>query len=193
MKTRHILVLLALVASTVTFDAARAEHPKKTEHPATATPAADATDVVSVAGSAGNFKTLVAAIEAAGLAAELQGKGPFTLFAPTDEAFAKLPAGTVEDLLKPANRAMLAGILANHVVPGKIMSSDIKTMKASTVSGHDLNIVVQDGKVFVNDAQVVKADIGAANGVIHGIDKVIMTTAAPEHPSSDKPEDHPAH
>ncbi|NCQ35584.1 hypothetical protein GW813_11065, partial [bacterium] len=82
---------------------------------------------------------------------------------------------------------------ANHVVPGKIMSSDIKTMKASTVSGHDLNIVVQDGKVFVNDAQVVKADIGAANGVIHGIDKVIMTTAAPEHPSSDKPEDHPAH
>lgn len=193
MKTKHILVLIALVAATVTYDAARAEHPQKTEHPTKAAPAADASDVVSVARSAGNFKTLVAAIEAADLTEELQGKGPFTIFAPTDEAFAQLPAGTVEDLLKPANRAMLAGILANHVVPGKIMSADIKTMKATTVSGHDLNIMVKDGKVFVDDTQVVKADIVATNGVIHGIDEVIMTPMAPGQTSSDKPKDHPAH
>ncbi len=99
----------------------------------------------------------------------------------------------MEDLLKPANRAMLAGILANHVVPGKIMAKDVKTMKASNINGHDLSVTFKDGFVCVDDAKVVQADIVATNGVLHGIDRVIMPAIAPEHPTSDKPKDHPAH
>jgi uncharacterized surface protein with fasciclin (FAS1) repeats len=199
MKSIRILALVALIASTVTYDVAQADHPKKSEHPAKAeAPAkaetsADAMDLVSVAREAGNFKTLVTAIEAADLMEKFQGKGPYTCFAPTDEAFAQLPEGTMEDLLKPANKAKLAGILANLVVPGKIMSSDVKTMKATNISGHDLNLMFKDGFLCVGDAKVVKADIVAANGVIHGIDKVIMPAPATEHPASDKPKDHPAH
>lgn len=140
-----------------------------------ATAQAYAADIVDTAIAAGNFKTLVTAVQAAGLVETLKGKGPFTVFAPTDEAFAKLPAGTVESLLKPENKAKLIAILTYHVLPGKAMSADIagKDMMAKTVQGSDIHVVAKKG-VMVNDANVVKADIAADNGVIHMIDAVIM-------------------
>ena len=131
-------------------------------------------DLVAVAGGADNFKTLVAALKAAGLVETLQGKGPFTVFAPTDAAFAKLPAGTVEDLLKPENKEKLVAILKYHVVPGKVMAADVKTMDAKTVQGQTVEIVVADAGVTVNGAKVVKTDVLADNGVIHVIDTVIL-------------------
>ena len=127
-----------------------------------------------MASGAGNFSTLVTAIKAAGLVETLQGPGPFTVFAPTDAAFAKLPQGTLEDLLKPENKAKLAGILTYHVVPGKVMAADVKTMKAETVNGQELDIKVADGHVTVNHAKVTKTDVAASNGVIHVIDSVLM-------------------
>jgi uncharacterized surface protein with fasciclin (FAS1) repeats len=140
-----------------------------------ATAQAYAADIVDTAIAAGNFKTLVAAVQAAGLVDTLKGKGPFTVFAPTDEAFAKLPAGTVEGLLKPENKAKLIAILTYHVLPGKVMSADIagKDMMAKSVQGSDIHVVAKKG-VMINDANVVKADIVADNGVIHVIDAVIM-------------------
>ena len=131
-------------------------------------------DIVAVASSAGSFKTLVAAVKAAGLVETLQGKGPLTVFAPTDEAFAKLPAGTVEDLLKPENKEKLTAILTYHVVPGKVMAADVKTMMVKTVNGKELSIKVDEGKVNVNNATVIKTDIAASNGVVHVIDTVLM-------------------
>jgi uncharacterized surface protein with fasciclin (FAS1) repeats len=131
-------------------------------------------DIVVVASNAGSFKTLVAAVKAAGLVETLQGKGPFTVFAPTDAAFAKLPPGTVEDLLKPENKAKLVAILTYHVVPGKVMAADVKTMMAKTVNGKELDIKVDDGKVTVNNAKVIKTDVAASNGVIHVIDTVLI-------------------
>jgi uncharacterized surface protein with fasciclin (FAS1) repeats len=131
-------------------------------------------DIVAVASGAGSFKTLVTAIKAAGLVETLQGKGPFTVFAPTDDAFAKLPAGTVEDLLKPENKEKLVAILTYHVVPGKVMAADVKTMKAKTVNGKELSITVEDGKVTVDNAKVIKTDVAAKNGVIHVIDTVVL-------------------
>ena len=131
-------------------------------------------DLVAVAGGADNFKTLVAALKAAGLVETLQGKGPFTVFAPTDAAFAKLPAGTVEDLLKPENKEKLVAILKYHVVPGKVMAADVKTMDAKTVQGQTVEIIVADAGVTVNGAKVVKTDLLADNGVIHVIDTVIL-------------------
>ena len=131
-------------------------------------------DLVAVAAEAGSFTTLVAAVKAAGLVETLQGEGPFTIFAPTDAAFAKLPAGTVEDLLKPQNKAKLVAVLTYHVVPGKIMAADVTTTKAKTVNGQALSIGVSDAGVTVNDARVVKADVAASNGVIHVIDSVVL-------------------
>ena len=132
-------------------------------------------DIVDTAVGAGNFKTLAAALEAADLVKTLKGKGPFTVFAPTDEAFEKLPKGTLEDLLKPENKKKLAGILTYHVVPGKVMAADVAKMKtAKTVQGTDVKIKVVDDKVMVNDAEVIKADIACTNGVIHVIDTVII-------------------
>lgn len=131
-------------------------------------------DIVVVASGAGSFNTLVAAVKAAGLVETLQGDGPFTVFAPTDEAFAKLPKGTVEDLLKPENKSKLVAILTYHVVSGKVMAADVKTMKAKTVNGKELSLVVADGKVTVDKANVVKTDVAAKNGVIHVIDTVIL-------------------
>ena len=127
-----------------------------------------------MASGAGNFKTLVTAVKAAGLVETLQGPGPFTVFAPTDEAFAKLPKGTVEDLLKPENKEKLVGILTYHVVAGKVMAADVKTMKAKTVNGPELNIKVGPGRVTVDNANVVKTDVAASNGVIHVIDTVVL-------------------
>ncbi|MBC6439096.1 MAG: fasciclin domain-containing protein [Rhodospirillales bacterium] len=132
-------------------------------------------DIVDTAVSDGNFMTLIAAVEAAGLVETLQGDGPFTVFAPTDEAFARLPEGTVEDLLKPENREMLVAVLTYHVVPGKVMSGDIagKQINAATVQGEDLSIDATDG-VEVNEAKVIVADIKTSNGVIHVIDTVLI-------------------
>jgi uncharacterized surface protein with fasciclin (FAS1) repeats len=132
-------------------------------------------DIVDTAVAAGNFKTLAKALKAADLVETLKGKGPFTVFAPTDEAFGKLPKGTLDDLLKPENKKKLAGILTYHVVPGKVMAADVvKLSKAKTVQGSEVKITVKDGKVNVDDANVVKTDIKCKNGVIHVIDAVIL-------------------
>ncbi len=132
-------------------------------------------DVVDTAVSAGSFNTLVAAIQAADLADTLKGEGPFTVFAPTDDAFAKLPAGTVEDLLKPENKDKLAAILTYHVVSGKVMAKDVMTMKeAKTVNGESVMISMDANTVMVDNAKVVQADIECSNGVIYVIDTVIM-------------------
>ena len=131
-------------------------------------------DIVDTAIEAGSFTTLVAAVEAAGLADTLKSEGPFTVFAPTDDAFAALPDGTVEDLLKPENKDKLTAILTYHVVPGKVMSTDLSNgMKAATVQGEEVTITTADG-VKVDDANVASADIEASNGVIHVIDAVLM-------------------
>ena len=132
-------------------------------------------DIVDTAVSAGQFTTLAAALDAAGLIETLKGDGPFTVFAPTDAAFAKLPAGTVESLLKPENRDKLTAILTYHVVPGKVEAADVISLdRATTVNGSDITISVADSGVRVDDANVVKTDIGASNGVIHVIDAVIL-------------------
>jgi len=163
MKRARILILLALLTSAAAQPLAHAGE-------LTAAPG----DIVVVASGAGSFKTLVAAVKAAGLVETLQGKGPFTVFAPTDEAFAKLPAGTVEDLLKPENKEKLVAILTYHVVSGKVMAADVKTMQVKTVNGKELIIKVEGGKVTVDDATVVKTDVAASNGVIHVIDTVVL-------------------
>jgi uncharacterized surface protein with fasciclin (FAS1) repeats len=125
--------------------------------------------------AAGSFTTLAKALDAAGLVGTLEGKGPFTVFAPTDEAFAKLPAGTLEMLLKPENKAKLQRILTYHVVDGKVMASDVvKMYSAKAVSGDTMTIVTRDGGVTVDGANVVKTDIPASNGVIHVIDAVLL-------------------
>jgi len=131
-------------------------------------------NIVETAQAAGSFKTLVAAVEAAGLDSTLAGKGPFTVFAPTDEAFGKLPEGTVEELLKPENREKLAGILTYHVVPGKVMAADVKPGNVRTANGKETTIAVEDDAVMIGGAKVVSTDIKASNGVIHVIDSVIL-------------------
>lgn len=137
-------------------------------------------NIVQVAVENGNFKTLVAAVQAAGLAETLSGPGPFTVFAPTDAAFAKLPAGTVEALL--ADKEKLAAILTYHVVSGRVVAADITRMNGAmpvTVNGQKLDIKVRGGNVYVNGAQVTTADVYASNGVIHVIDGVLLPKAAP--------------
>jgi uncharacterized surface protein with fasciclin (FAS1) repeats len=136
--------------------------------------AAQQKTIVGVAAGAGQFKTLVAAVKAAGLVKTLNGKGPFTVFAPTDEAFAKLPAGTVENLLKPENKEKLVAVLTYHVLPGKLMAADLTTTNAKTLNGKELAIKVDAGKVTVGGANVIKTDIEASNGVIHVIDAVLI-------------------
>ena len=144
--------------------------------PVMAAPAAAQTmDIVDTAVAAGSFKTLAAALKAAGLIDTLKGPGPFTVFAPTDAAFAKLPAGTVEALLKPENKAKLTRILTSHVVAGKVMAADVvKVTSAKAVSTDTLPITVSSGGVMVGKARVVKTDIAANNGVIHVIDTVLL-------------------
>ena len=138
------------------------------------TPMTFAADIVDTAVAA-KFNTLVAAVKAAGLVETLKGSGPFTVFAPTDEAFAKLPAGTVEDLLKPENKAKLTAILTYHVVPGKVTAAEVmKLDSAKTVQGNTLEIKKGSGGVMVNNARLVKADVMADNGVVHVIDSVLL-------------------
>ena len=161
---------LALVVSAAA--PARAEHPKGSEHPKKA----EAMDIVDTAVAAGSFNTLATALKAAGLIDTLKGKGPFTVFAPTDDAFKKLPAGTLEKLL--ADKAQLTKVLTYHVVAGKVMAADVVKLKeAKTVEGSMVKISVANVAVKVNDANVVKTDIGASNGVIHVIDSVILPPA----------------
>ena len=152
MKTRLLMSVFALALTSV----------------------ASAADIVDTA-VAGKFNTLVAAVKAAGLVDTLKGPGPFTVFAPTDEAFAKLPAGTLDSLLKPANKEKLQSILTYHVVPGKVMAKDVVKLKsAKTVEGRSLSVSANGGNVKINNATVTKADIAASNGVIHVVDTVIL-------------------
>lgn len=132
-------------------------------------------NIVETAVAAGQFKTLATALEAAGLAPTLEGPGPFTVFAPTDAAFAKLPPGTVQDLLKPENKAKLVAVLTYHVVPGKLMAADVvKAKELKTVEGAPLEVAATNGTVTIDDAKVTATDIAASNGVIHVIDSVVL-------------------
>lgn len=136
---------------------------------------ADENDIVATAIAAGSFETLVTAVKAAGLVETLRGEGPFTVFAPTDDAFAKLPAGTVEELVKPENRAKLQAILKYHVVPGRLMAKDVVSSKyLTTVQGQQIRVSLKDGSAYVDAAKVVKTDIATSNGIIHVIDAVIL-------------------
>jgi uncharacterized surface protein with fasciclin (FAS1) repeats len=160
MKTILTFTSLALIAVMTLVAPARAQQTK---------------DIVDTAVAAGSFTTLAKALTAADLVATLKGPGPFTVFAPTDEAFAKLPAGTVENLLKPENKAMLRRVLTYHVVSGKVMAADVvKVSSAKAVSGDMLSIKAGGGTVTVEEARVVKTDIGASNGVIHVVDAVLL-------------------
>lgn len=170
-KTFLALASITALAVGVAQPAAAATH----RPPACAEKAAARGDIVDVAVKAGSFNTLAAALQAAGLVETLKGKGPFTVFAPTDEAFAALPAGTVENLLKPENKAELVKILTYHVVPGRILAKDLagKVTHAKTVQGQSLSIDGRQG-VSVNSSRVITADVAADNGVIHVVDRVIL-------------------
>jgi uncharacterized surface protein with fasciclin (FAS1) repeats len=158
--------LVALVAAALLLTLSTAAY---------ANPKPGSQDIVDTAVAAGSFKTLVAALKAAGLVDTLKGKGPFTVFAPTDDAFAKLPAGTVDELLKPENKQKLIAILTYHVVAGKVTAAQaMKLNSAKTVNGQSLAISTDGGTVKINDATVTKADIMCSNGVIHVIDTVLM-------------------
>jgi len=175
MKISHTLsTLIAASALLATPVATAAECASKT---VAATTKAPELTVVGIAASNDSFTTLVAAVKAAGLAATLSGDGPFTIFAPTNEAFAKLPAGTVETLLKPENKEKLQQILTLHVVPAKVMAADVKPGDVTTVNGDSIHVAVEDGKVTVSGAEVIKTDIEGTNGVIHVIDTVILPKA----------------
>jgi uncharacterized surface protein with fasciclin (FAS1) repeats len=173
MKTNRILTV-ALLAAAVTLTPSLFAGECSASKTASAATCTAGKDLVSVAVGADNFKTLVAAVKAAGLVETLQGKGPFTVFAPSDAAFAKLPAGTLESLLKPENKSKLVAILTYHVVSGKVLAADVKTSEAKTVQGQSLKLVVSDAGVTVDGAKVVKTDVMADNGVIHVIDTVII-------------------
>lgn len=161
--TRFSTAVVALAAIALSGPAASDHHMKSGK------------DIVETAVSAGQFNTLAAALEAAGLVETLQGDGPFTVFAPTDAAFAKLPEGTVAELLKPENRDKLTAILTYHVVPGKVTSGKVVDLdEATTVNGAKINITVKGGSVMINNATVTAADVAASNGVIHVIDTVLM-------------------
>ena len=160
-KTLGAGSLIALLATSSFGTAVKAEAATK--------------DIVDTAVAAGSFKTLAAALQAAGLVETLKGKGPFTVFAPTDAAFAKLPAGTVEDLLRPENKAKLTAILTYHVVPGNVMAAQAaKLQSAKTVNGASLTIQAMGGKVMIDNATVTATDIACTNGVIHVIDTVVL-------------------
>jgi len=172
-------MVLACGSASALGDGCSGEKPAtitKTAHHRDDAPGAMASekDIVETAMGAGKFKTLCAALKAAGLVEVLQGKGPFTVFAPTDEAFDKLGSVTLAELLKPENKAKLVAILTYHVVPTKVLSKDARTMGAPTVNGQRLDLVVKNGTVRVDNATVIMADVVASNGVIHAIDTVLI-------------------
>jgi uncharacterized surface protein with fasciclin (FAS1) repeats len=179
MKSLFPLAAFAILGAACSGETAPAAPAPVAEAPAPAPAPVEAKDIVDTAIAAGSFTTLVAAVQAAGLESTLRGPGPFTVFAPTDAAFAALPAGTVESLLKPENKDQLVAILTYHVLPGKVMSSAIgtQTLEPATVEGATVKVVGSADGVMVNDAKVVTADVDASNGVIHVIDKVIMPPA----------------
>jgi len=155
-------ILATIAASFLALGIATADHHKGKK------------DIVDIAAGNKDFSTLVAAVKAAGLVDTLKGDGPFTVFAPTNAAFAALPEGTVESLLKPENKAKLAKILTYHVVAGKVMAADVKPGEVKTVAGDKATLKVADGKVTIDKANIVKTDIVGTNGVIHVIDAVIL-------------------
>jgi uncharacterized surface protein with fasciclin (FAS1) repeats len=160
LKTAHLL-LAGVAAISMTIGAVGARAAEK--------------DIVDTAVAAAQFKTLAKALDAAGLVDTLKGAGPFTVFAPTDEAFAKLPAGTIDSLLRPENKAQLTAILTYHVVPGAVAAAEVVQLKQSkTVNGQMLRVNAEGSNVKINDANVIKPDIAASNGVIHVVDAVIM-------------------
>ena len=167
------LTLVSTISGTAVMAGTNCSLDKKAAEQSQTVAAKSQQTIVDIATSAGSFNTLTAALKAADLVGVLKGEGPFTVFAPTDEAFAALPEGTLEKLLKPENKEQLVKILTYHVVAGSVLSTDLKAGKVPTVEGSDVKIQLGDG-VKVNDAQVVKADIKASNGVIHVIDKVII-------------------
>lgn len=168
------IIMMAFAAAALVAMAPIANQTNNTDH--------NHHNIVEVASDTDNLSTLVAAVQAAGLVETLSGEGPFTVFAPTNEAFAALPEGTVESLLEPENRDMLVKILTYHVVAGEVMSTDLSDgMMAETVEGSQITISINDGGVSINDANVVAADVEASNGVVHVIDSVIMP---PEEESS---------
>jgi transforming growth factor-beta-induced protein len=169
-------LVLAACAPAATPEPTQVPTPVETEVPVEAAPMLK--DIVDTAVADGRFTTLVTAVQAAGLVETLKGEGPFTVFAPTDDAFAKLPAGTVEDLLKPENLETLKNILLYHVVAGKVMAADVTALEsAETVLGENVAIKVDMGNVYINEAQVVITDIETSNGVIHVIDSVLLPPA----------------
>ena len=170
-----LLLPMASMAVADECPLAAAKKSQATTHVQTVALKAESNDIVDTAVAAGSFKTLVAAVQAAGLVETLKGEGPFTVFAPTDEAFAKLPEGTVEMLLKPENKEKLVAVLTYHVVPGKVMAADVvKLTEAPTVQGSKAKVKVANGTVMIDAAKVVKTDIETSNGVIHVIDAVIL-------------------
>lgn len=167
MKTTLSLLLIAAVATTVSLSSRAADSKDMSR-------AADSKDIVDIAAGNDDFSTLVAAVKAAGLVDTLKGDGPFTVFAPTNEAFAKLPEGTVESLLKPENKDKLVSILTYHVVPAKVMAKDVAAGVVATVNGQKAEVSVADGKVAIDGANITATDIVGSNGVIHVIDTVIL-------------------
>jgi uncharacterized surface protein with fasciclin (FAS1) repeats len=163
----HFALIIAITYAALTTAQARAAQDDMAQ-----------ANIVEVAASNDSFSTLVAAVKAAGLVDVLAGEGPFTVFAPTNEAFAKLPEGTVEDLLKPENKDKLVAVLAYHVVPGKVMAADVvKVNSATTVQGSDITVAASAEGVMVDNANVVMTDVAASNGVIHVIDSVILPSS----------------
>lgn len=174
------LTLAATLGLAVGGSAIACHHDHKNHHPGnegdSAQPAASG-DIVDVAASAGQFNTLIAAAQAAGLVDTLKGDGPLTVLAPTDEAFAKLPAGTVESLLKPENKDQLVAILTYHVIPGEVRAVDaLEAGRAGTVQGGDVSFAIQNGQARVNGVNLVATDVDASNGVVHVIDEVLLPT-----------------
>lgn len=174
----NTVVAFAFALAACGGGAARGAEPASPETPTSASMSSSTAakaDIVATAESAGQFKTLLAAVKAADLESTLKGPGPFTVFAPTDEAFAKLPAGTVDGLLKPENKEKLRAVLTYHVVSGNVPSSQaVKLTRAKTVNGKELRLDATSGGLEVNGAKVVKADVAASNGVIHVIDTVVI-------------------
>ncbi len=178
MKIATVLSIVFVAIFTISACAPQATPTPAPMPEETALPEPEVLDIVDTAVANGSFTTLVAAVQAAGLVDALKAEGPFTVFAPTDEAFAKLSEGTVEELLKPENIDQLKSILLYHVVEGKFMAADVATLEsAPTLSGKDLSLKTDMGSVYVNDAKVVLADVEASNGVIHVVDSVILPPA----------------
>ena len=177
-NTKKLVNISILIAGLIALPISASAHCGGCAGDAKAHKHAKGNDIIETAVEAGSFTTLAAALKAAGLIEVLQGDGPFTVFAPTDEAFAKLPAGTVETLLKPENKAQLIEILTYHVVSGKVKAEQVVTLEsAKTVEGSNVSIKVKDGVVYVDSAKVVQADVDASNGVIHVIDSVILPSS----------------